>query len=74
MRSLLKLLVVFLICLIGIGFYRGWFSFSSSHQDVVSNKVNVDLSVDKGKIRSDMKQAKQKVREEVRELEGKATK
>ena len=33
MRSLIKLLVVLLICLVGVGFYRGWFSLSNSGPD-----------------------------------------
>ena len=33
MRSLIKLLVVLLICLVGIGFYWGWFSLSNPGQD-----------------------------------------
>jgi hypothetical protein len=58
-----------LICLVGIGFWLGWFSFSSSPSpDTDSNKVNVNVSVDKGKIRSDVV----KVEEKVKQLAGKA--
>ncbi len=73
MRSLIKLLVVLLICLIGFGFYRGWFTFSSSKPDARGNKVNVNVnvSVDKGKIKSDVKKAEGQVKEEIKELEGK---
>jgi len=71
MRSLIKLLVVLLICLAGIGFYRGWFSLTSHNPDTVGDKVNVNLSVDKGKMKSDVREAKQKVKEEIKELEGK---
>jgi hypothetical protein len=69
MRSLIKLLVVLLICLAGIGLYRGWFSFSSHSPDTEGDKVNVNMSVDKGKMKSDVKKAKEKVKEEVNELE-----
>jgi hypothetical protein len=73
MRSLLKLLVVLAICFVGIGFYLGWFSLSRSNptpeQD--GNKVKVNVSVDKDKMKSDLKKAKEKVKEEIKELEGK---
>jgi hypothetical protein len=68
---LIRLAVVLLICLIGIGIYRGWFSLSSSTPDPQGNKVNVNVSVDKGKMKADVKKAKEKVKEEIRELEGK---
>ncbi len=71
MRSLIKVLAVLLICLVGIGFYRGWFSLSSSKPDAEGDKVNVTVSVDKGKMKSDVKKAEEKVKEEIRELEGK---
>ena len=72
MRSLIKLLFVLLICLIGIGFYRGWFTtVQPENIDPKGNKVNVNMSVDEGKMKSDVKRAKQKVKEEIRELEGK---
>lgn len=72
MRSLVKLLVVFLICLVGIGLYRGWFSLSRSNPDTEGNKVNVNVSVDKAKMKSDIRKVEGKVKEEVKELEGKA--
>ena len=72
MRSLIKLLVVFLICLVGIGLYRGWFGLSSPSPNTEGNKVNVNVSVDKAKMKSDIRKAEGKVKEEVKELEGKA--
>jgi hypothetical protein len=71
MRSLIKVLAVLLLCLVGIGFYRGWFSLSSSKPDAEGKKVNVTVSVDKGKMKSDVEKAKEKVKEEVGTLEGK---
>ena len=72
MRSLIKVLVVLLICLVGVGFYRGWFSLSTSSPDKEGDKVNVNMSVDKGKIESDVRKAEGEVKEEIKELEGKA--
>ncbi|MEI8373546.1 MAG: hypothetical protein WCJ35_15245 [Planctomycetota bacterium] len=71
MRSLIKVVVVLLISLAGFGFYRGWFSLTSHNRDAEGDKVNVNLSVDKGKVKSDVREAKQKVKEEIKELEGK---
>jgi plastocyanin domain-containing protein len=71
MRSLLKVLAVLLICLLAIGLYRGWFSVSSPKSDAPGDKVNVQMSVDKGKIKSDVKKAEETVKGEVKELEGK---
>jgi major membrane immunogen (membrane-anchored lipoprotein) len=71
MRSLIRVLAVLLIGLVVVGFYRGWFSLSSSTPDAQGDKVNVNVSVDKGKIKSDVKKAEGKVKEEIKELEGK---
>jgi hypothetical protein len=71
MRSLIQLLLVLLICLVGIGFWLGWFSLSRPAPDKEGNKVNVNLSVDKDKMKSDVKKAEEKVKEEIKELEGK---
>lgn len=71
MRSLIKVLVVLLICLVGIGFYRGWFSFSSPNSGAEGNKVDVNVSVDKGKMKSDVKKAEEKIQEEIKVIKGK---
>jgi hypothetical protein len=73
MRSLIKLVVVLAICLAGIGLYRGWFSLSNSNPGTEDNKVNINVSVDKDKMKSDVKRAEEKVKEkvkgEIKELE-----
>ncbi len=71
MRSLITVLVVLSISLVGIGLYRGWFSLSSPKPGTEGDKVNVNLSVDKGKMKSDVREAEQKVKKEIKELEGK---
>jgi hypothetical protein len=70
MRSLIKVLAVLLVCLIGIGIYRGWFSVSRSNPEPAGDKVDVTVSVDKAKMKSDIKRAEGKVEREVKELEG----
>jgi hypothetical protein len=72
MRLLIKLAIVLLICLIGIGFYRGWFSISSSNPDTQGEKVNINMSVDKNKMKSDLKKAEEKFKGKVDAIEGKA--
>ena len=78
MRSLIKPAALFLVCLIGIGFYLGWFSLSNSNPDPESDKVNFNLSVDKEKIKSDIKKMEGKVEgkvvEEIKELKSKVEK
>jgi plastocyanin domain-containing protein len=71
MRSLIKLSAVLVICFIGIGFYQGWFSLSSPNSESESNKANINVSVDKGKMRSDIKTAGGKVRERIKERQDK---
>ena len=47
-----KLLFVLVLVLVGVGFYRGWFSLSSHGRDE-SNKVGVNLTVDPDKAKED---------------------
>jgi Asp-tRNA(Asn)/Glu-tRNA(Gln) amidotransferase B subunit len=69
MRSLIQLSAMFLICFVGIGFYLGWFSLSRPNPDTDGNRANVNVSVDKAKMKSDIKKAEGKVEEEIKELE-----
>jgi plastocyanin domain-containing protein len=71
MRLFIKLSAVLVICFIGIGFYLGWFSLSSPNSEPESNKASINVSVDKGKMKSDIKKAEGKVKEEIKELENK---
>ncbi|MFZ1933959.1 MAG: hypothetical protein WCB27_12180 [Thermoguttaceae bacterium] len=72
MRLLLKLIVVLVICVVVIGFWRGWFSFSRTpNPDSDGNKTNFNVSVDNGKMKADLKKAEDKVEKKMRQLEGK---
>ncbi len=64
MRTVI-ILVLIVAGVVGLGWYRGWFQFSSGSQD---NKADITVSVDKDKIRAD----KDKVVEKLRNLEQKA--
>jgi len=69
-RSIISVLLVVLICIVAVGFYRGWFTVSSRNADAGSNKVNVSLTVDKGKMQEDAAMVKNKATE----LTGRAAK
>lgn len=60
MRTILAVLFVLAICVVGFGFYRGWFALSSPSPPDGSNKVNVNLATDTDKIKDDAKAAKDK--------------
>lgn len=55
MKNLLVLIFVVLLCVVGFGFYRGWFSTTTSTQD---HKTNVNLTVDRDKIQDDVNSLK----------------
>jgi hypothetical protein len=72
MRLLLKLLVVFVVCFVVVGFWQGWFTFSRSPDpDANGNKVNLNVSVDKDKMKSDIKRAEEKFKEKAKTIAGK---
>jgi len=64
-KRFLVFVVVVVVCVAGLGFYRGWFSLSTDQSD---NKSDVTISVDRDKVRGD----EDKVKESVHEL-GKKT-
>jgi hypothetical protein len=52
-----RLLVVVLLLAVGVvalGIYQGWFTFSSNNSD---DKANVNIKIDKDKMREDEKKA-----------------
>ena len=62
-RSYFPILIVLVVCVVAFGFYRGWFVVSSPGPDKGGNKVNVNLTMDKGKIQEDAQAVKQKATE-----------
>ena len=59
-----KFIVVCVVVLAAIAFYRGWFSFSGhSDSDGNKEKVSVGVTVDKAKIKEDTAEATSKVKE-----------
>jgi hypothetical protein len=49
--------------MVAFGFYRGWFAFSSHDTDDGTNKVNVNLTVDRDKMQEGARGVKQKTTE-----------
>ena len=58
-RSYFSVLFVLLLCVVAVGFYRGWFTLSS-HSPDTGSKVNVNLTVDRGKMQEDAEVVKSK--------------
>ena len=52
MRGILIFVVLLLVGIAGLGFYRGWFQVSSD-RDNADHKVNTTFTVDEDKIRED---------------------
>jgi hypothetical protein len=50
MKTLLKLLVLIVVVVAGVGFYLGWFHLSTRSDD---SKPNISLTVDKQKFDAD---------------------
>ena len=58
MKALLVVAVLLVAGVVGLGFYRGWFSFTSDSSDA---KPNVTLTVDQEKFQQDSKAATESV-------------
>jgi cell division protein FtsX len=63
MNRLFAFLIVLVICVAGVGFYRGWFTVSSQSSNAESNKVNINMTVDPDKVKADAETVKEKAAE-----------
>ena len=63
MKTLSAVLIAIAILVVGLGFYRGWFAFSSPAPDAGSNKVNINLATDPDKMKQDAKMVSDKATE-----------
>ena len=59
MKRFCSLLIVLVIGVAGIGYYRGWFTVSGS-REAVSHKVDVHVTVDPDKVKADAQTVKDK--------------
>jgi hypothetical protein len=62
-RTIINVLVVLVLCVAVVGFFRGWYTFSGPNRDGDGNKINVQLSVDPDKVKADAAQARDKAAE-----------
>ena len=60
MRKFLGTLVIIVVVVAVVGFFRGWFGVSTDDQP---GETNVELKIDKEKIQQDAAAAKEKARE-----------
>jgi predicted negative regulator of RcsB-dependent stress response len=70
MRVLRFVVVLFVVGIVGMGFYRGWFGFSTNSTERTSSAT---VTVDKDKIQEDGQKAKnemQSLRQEAKEKIG----
>ena len=63
MKKLIPVVIVLALVVVGLGFYRGWFTLSSPDGDKASHKVNVNLTMDGDKIQEDARTVKNKAAE-----------
>jgi hypothetical protein len=68
MFGMLRFAMTLLICILCVGFYLGWFSFSHLPPDPQSNKVNINVLVDQNKVRSDLKKAEQNLTKRIQDI------
>jgi hypothetical protein len=68
MKKLIMMALVLLLCVVAFGFYRGWFSLTSSGPGAGGNKVNISLTVDPDKMKADTKMTKGKTIEPTAEV------
>lgn len=60
MRKLLFVLLLLVVAVVGLGFYRGWFS-SEITRDPESGRQGVQFEMDQNKIKPDVEKAKEKI-------------
>jgi hypothetical protein len=60
MRGLFVIVVLLLIGVVALGYYRDWFKVNTTND---SKAVNVNVTVDKEKVKADEEKAKEKLKE-----------
>ena len=69
MFGMLRWAFTLLICVLIVGLYLGWFSLHQSPPDPQTNKVDINVSVDKKKMGSDLRTFEQKVTKEIQDID-----
>ncbi len=60
MRGFLVILVLLVVGIVGVGFYRGWFQVSTGS---TAGKSNATITVDRDKIQADQDKLKKQVQD-----------
>jgi hypothetical protein len=68
MKKLLAMIVVLVIAVVAVAFWRGWFTFETAKDD---GKVHVDLTVDKEKFKQDKEKLKERATEKSKAMKEK---
>jgi hypothetical protein len=68
MFGMLRMAFTLLICILAVGFYLGWFSFTKAPPDPQSDKVNINVSVDKQKMGADLQTFEQKMANRIQQF------
>ncbi len=63
MRRIGSIVIVLAILVVGIGFYRGWFTLTSPTPATGRGEVNINLSTDTDKMKEDAQELKDKASE-----------
>lgn len=69
MNKLFGILILVVISVVAVGFYRSWFTVTSPSTNAETHKVNVGVTVDPDKVKADA----ETVKEKAAELTGQAT-
>ena len=69
MKALMFVVVLLLVGIVGVGFYRGWFHFSTNSTDQGSSAT---ITVNKDKLHADEQKAKDKLQGLGKEAQEKA--
>jgi hypothetical protein len=70
MKGFLLVCVMLVACVVGLGFYQGWFHLSTDSAD---DKSNVTLTVDQDKFKKDEEKAKEKIQDLGHQVKEKTT-
>jgi cell division protein FtsX len=62
-KKLFAFLFAAVICVVAVGFYRSWFTLSSSSTNAESHKVDINLTVNPDKVKADAETVKDKAAE-----------
>jgi hypothetical protein len=72
MFSFLRFLVIVAILVVGIGLWRGWFTFSKPQPEAQGGKVDIRVSVDENKLKSDLGKVERKLGQETQQLQNRS--